>query len=194
MALLFSSIATGEKPEPESLFDGKSLDRWKVIGCEVEVVDGALMMKSGNGIVLADKKYGDFIFECDWKALDDEMWDSGIYFRCEMPPEGRPWPTEYQVNMRKKLEGSVPKREETITEGLMKPGNWNHFKLTVIGDVASLEFNGKKAWTIEGIERPRGHLCLQAEVPGGGPFLFKNMTIVDLDEAKKEKESESESK
>jgi hypothetical protein len=107
-----------------------------------------------------------------------------------MPPEGRPWPTEYQVNMRRELEGSVPKREETITEGLMKPGKWNHFKLTVIGDVASLEFNGKKAWTIEGIDRPRGHLCLQAEVPGGGPFLFKNMTIVDLDQAKKQKEKE----
>lgn len=181
--LAIATVASAADPAPESLFDGKTLDGWKVLTCDIEVADGAIFIKDGNGILLADKEYGDFILECDWKALNPEMWDSGIYFRCDLPPKGRPWPTRYQVNMRKELEGSVPGAKNTITKGIYKPGEWNHFKLTVRGRTAELEFNGQKAWTYEGIDTPRGHLCLQAEVPGGGQFLFKNVTIVDLDKA-----------
>lgn len=177
------------EPTPESLFDGKTLDRWEVLTSEIEVRDECIFIKEGNGILLADKEYGDFTLECDWKALNPEMWDSGIYFRCDMPPEGRPWPTKYQVNMRKELEGSMGGVPHTVTE-LYKPGEWNHFKLTVVGSVASLEFNGEKAWEYDGIETARGHLCLQAEVPGGGQFLFKNVTIVDLDEEEEEENEE----
>lgn len=180
---LLGATAMAEQ-KPESLFDGTTLDGWEVLTCEIEVQDGAIFIKEGNGILLADKQYGDFVLECDWKALDPEMWDSGIYFRCDMPPKGRPWPTKYQVNMRKDREGELGGFKGTITEGIYKPGEWNHFKLTVIGTKAELEFNGKKAWAVDGIEQAKGHLCLQAEVPGGGQFLFKNVTIVDLDEEK----------
>jgi len=182
--LAIATVASAADPAPESLFDGKTLDGWKVLTCDIEVQDGAIFIKGGNGILLADKEYGDFILECDWKALDPEMWDSGIYFRCGLPPQGRPWPTRYQVNMRKGLEGSMGGAKHTITKDIYKPGEWNHFKLTVRGNTAELEFNGQKAWTNDGIDTPRGHLCLQAEVPGGGQFLFKNVTIVDLDKAK----------
>ena len=184
LALAIAGIAAAQ--EPESLFDGKSLEHWKVIGCQVKVVDGAILAEDGNGIILADKEYGDYIFECKWKALAEDNWDSGIYFRCEMPPEGRPWPKQYQINMLKGQEGSLPGVKETITE-LYKPGDWNSYKLTVRGKVAELEFNGKKAWTYDGIETLKGHLCLQAEVPKGGQFLFKDLTIVDLDKEKKGK-------
>lgn len=179
MVMMLAGFSNAQKPE--SLFDGKTLDRWEIITCEAEVVDGAILIKAGNGILLADKEYGDFILECDWKALDEKMWDSGIYFRCGMPPAGRPWPNKYQVNMRRKLEGTIGGIDSSKASTLYKPGEWNHFKLTVQGKTAELEFNGEKAWTHDGIETPKGHLCLQAEVPGGGQFLFKNITIVDLD-------------
>ena len=171
--------------EPVSLFDGKTLQGWKAITCEAEVVDGAILLKAGNGILLADKQYGDFVFECDWKALHKEMWDSGVYFRCGLPTKELPWPKEYQVNMRRGQEGSIDGADKTKAASLYKPGEWNHYKLTVKGKTAELEFNGEKAWSRDGIEPAKGNLCLQAEVPGGGQFLFKKITIIDLDAKKK---------
>ena len=170
---------------PVSLFDGKTLKGWKAVTCEAEVVDGAILLKAGNGFLLADKQYGDFIFECDWKPLNKDMWDSGVYFRAGEPVGKFPWPKEHQVNMRKGQEGSIGGADKTKAASLYKPGDWNHFKLTVKGKTAELEFNGEKAWSRGGIEPAKGNLCLQAEVPGGGQFLFKNITIVELDAQQK---------
>ena len=181
---LFTLAGTVCAQETQSLFDGKTLQGWKAVTCEAEVVDGAILIKAGNGILLADKEYGDFILECDWKALHKEMWDSGIYFRCGLPPEKSHWPKEHQINLRKGQEGAISGADKTKAASLYKQGEWNHFKLTVKGKTAELEFNGEKAWSRDGIEPAKGHLCLQAEVPGGGQFLFKNFTIVDLDAKK----------
>ncbi len=93
--------------EPVSLFDGKTLKGWDVLTCEVEVQDGAILLKGGNGLVQTKKQYADFVFTCEWKALKPDAWDSGIYFRYTEVPEGRPWPQKYQVNMRKGMEGDL---------------------------------------------------------------------------------------
>jgi hypothetical protein len=167
--------------QPVSLFDGKTLQGWKAVTCEAEVVDGAILIKAGNGILLADKQYGDFVLECDWKALSTNKWDSGIYFRAGLPTKTFPWPKQFQVNLKQGQEGTIDGADKAKAASLYKPGAWNHFKLTVKGQTAELEFNGEKAWAREKIEPAKGNLCLQAEVPGGGQFLFKNITIVELD-------------
>lgn len=171
--------------EAVSLFDGKTLNGWKVMKCEAEVADGAIFIKGGNGVVATEKQYADFVFECDWKQLNTNMWDSGVYFRCDLPGEKAPWPKQHQVNMRKDQEGAIAGADKTKAASLFKKDQWNHFKLTVKGKTAELEFNGEKAWTREGIEPAKGYICLQAEVPQGGQFLFKNITVKEL-EAKKE--------
>jgi hypothetical protein len=182
-ALFVSGRLAGavQAKQPVSLFDGKTLQGWKVVTCEAEVVDGAILLKAGNGFLQAEKDYGDFVFECDWKALHTNMWDSGVYFRAGDPEGKFPWPKQHQVNMRRGQEGTIPGADKAKAASLYKPGEWNHFKLTVKGQTAELEFNGEKAWTRDGITPAKGHLCLQAEVPGGGQFLFKNLTLVELD-------------
>ena len=170
--------------EAVSLFDGKTLNGWKVMKCEAEVVDGAILIKGGNGVLAAEKQYADFILECDWKQLHTNMWDSGIYFRCDLPGEKAPWPKQHQVNLRKGQEGAISGADKTKAASLFKKDEWNHFKLTVKGKTAELEFNGEKAWSRDGIEPAKGHLCLQAEVPQGGQFLFKNITIKELEATK----------
>lgn len=164
-----------------SLFDGKTLQGWKVVTCEAEVVEGAILLKAGNGFLQAEKDYGDFVFECDWKALNTNMWDSGVYFRSGDPEGKFPWPKQHQVNMRKGQEGTIAGADKAKAASLYKPGAWNHYKLTVKGQTAELEFNGQQAWSRGGIQPAKGHLCLQAEVAGGGQFLFKNLTIQELD-------------
>jgi hypothetical protein len=163
--------------EPEAIFDGKTLDGWKVVGCEAEVQDGAILIKAGNGIVYPDRRFGDFGLDVEWKALSKDNWDSGIYFRCELPEKGKPWPSRWQANLFKGQEGNVGGLKGATSTGLVKDGEWNRFKLTVVGSKAALEINGKPAWEADGIEEKDGYICLQAEVPGGGQFLFRNIRI-----------------
>lgn len=162
------------------LFDGKTLKGWKVIGCEAEVQDGAILIKGGNGLVEAEGTFQDFVLELEWKALKADNWDSGIYFRYVDVPAKRPWPAKYQVNLRKGMEGNVDDLPGAKSSGLTKAGEWNRFKLTVKGTKAELEINGKPAWKADGLKDPTGKLSLQAEVPGGGQFLFRNIRLQKL--------------
>ena len=161
-----------------SLFNGQNLDGWQVTNCEVGIEDGSLVLKSGEGLVRTDHRYGDFTLELEWKARKEQMYDSGIYFRAELPSGTRPWPTRYQANLLQGEEGNVKPLDAT-SKGLIKPGQWNHFKLTAVGSQASLEINGQPAWKVEGIEPADGYIGLQAEVTKGGQFEFRNIRLTE---------------
>lgn len=184
LPLLFANVLSANEAQWVSLFDGRSLAGWQVTGCEAVVEDGAILLKSGNGLVRSDRIYRDFILEIDWKALKDDKWDSGVFFRCGDPPPGKPWPKTYQANLRKGMEGNVGGLAGAESEGLTKPGQWNRFKLTVAGTTAAMEINGQPAWRAEGLETPEGYIALQAEIPGGGQFLFRNIRIQELARAR----------
>jgi hypothetical protein len=164
--------------EPVTLFDGKTLEGWDVLTCEATVENGAILLKAGNGLVQAKKEYRDFVLELEWKALKPDNWDSGIYFRYDKVPAGRPWPPRYQVNLRKGMEGDLDNLGKNKVP--IKPGEWNSLRLTVKGDSAALEVNGQPSWKVTGIQAPGGLLALQAEIPGGGQFLFRNIRITEL--------------
>ena len=162
------------------LFDGKTLDGWQVRTCDVRVTDGAIHLKAGNGVLQTMHRYGDFVLDLEWKALDADFWDSGIYFRYDYIPNGAPWPREYQANIRKGLEGNVGGLAGAESTGLIEPGEWNRFKLTVVGSKASMEINGKPAWKADGLETDGGYIAIQSEVKGGGQFLFRKIFITEL--------------
>jgi len=182
-AVLLTSCAVFEGGGKRvTLFDGKTLDGWTIIKCEATVDDGDVLITAGNGLIQTEKKYSDFILEFEWKALRDNKWDSGVYFRYDTVPAGRPWPKRYQVNLRQGMEGNVGELKEARSEGLVKVGQWNKFKLTVQGTKASLEMNGKPAWQADGLGEPKeGFIALQAEVPGGGQHRFRNIYLTELD-------------
>jgi hypothetical protein len=163
-----------------SLFDGKTLEGWEAVKCEAEVQDGAILIKSGNGILYTKNQYDDFILELEWKALQAAGSDSGIFFRFLDDPTRKIWPGQYQANLAAGMEGTVAGLKGATCRGLAKKGEWNHFKLTCQGAKAVLEINGKPAWEAVGIENLKGHLGLQAEVPHGGQFLFRNIRLTPL--------------
>jgi len=165
-----------------ALFDGKTLNGWTVLKCEAAVDDGDILIQTGNGLIQTEQQYGDFVLEFEWKALRDDKWDSGVYFRYDSVPENRPWPGRYQVNLRQGQEGDVGALKEARSTGLVKIGQWNQFQLTVQGTRASLFINGELAWGADGLEEPaKGFIALQAEVPGGGQHRFKNIYLTKLD-------------
>ena len=181
---LAALLLSAQAPTPEkrvSLFNGKDLEGWTVLKCRAKVEEGDLLLKRGNGLVQSEKQYGDFILDFDWKALADDNWDSGVYFRYDSVPKGKAWPARYQVNLRKGMEGNVGGIEGASSEGVIKEREWNTFKLTVKGDAVDLQINGKQAWSGKGLEGPaKGFIAIQAEVPNGGQHLFKNIYITEL--------------
>jgi len=176
-----SLVTAASAAQRTSLFDGKTLKGWTVLTCEAVVDNGEILLKADNGLVQTARKYGDFILELEWKALKPDKWDSGIYFRYDEVPKGRPWPKRYQVNLRQGDEGNLGGIKDAKSTGLTKPGEWNKFKLTVRGTRAELEINGKPAWKADGLEGPKeSFISLQAEVPGGGQFRFRNIYLTEL--------------
>jgi len=175
------TAAGAEEARRVPLFDGKTLEGWDVIKCEAVVQDRGILIKDGNGVVQTRKKYRDFVLEFEWKSLKEDNWDSGVYFRYDTIPENKAWPDRYQANLRKGDEGNVGGLKDAKSQGLFKNGEWNTFKLTVRGTTVEMEMNGKPAWKADGLEGPKdGFICLQAEVPGGGQCIFRNIHITEL--------------
>jgi len=177
-----SSLYAAEA-KPKVLFNGRNLDGWIVTDCKVEVVDGCLFLKDGNGFVRTPDKYKDYVLVVEYKPEQKEKYDSGVYFRCGLPPENssRKWPTKYQINLKDGDECNlVGAKEGGKSTGLVKPGEWNTFRATVKGSTIEMEINGKPAWKADGLENPDGYIGLQAEVPGGGQFRFRKVEITEL--------------
>jgi len=182
--VLSLSCATPEPVNPGrvALFDGETLDGWTVLKCAAVVDSGDILILEGNGLIQTEQQYGDFILEFDWKALKEDNWDSGVYFRYTSVPEGKPWPPRYQVNLRKGMEGNVGGIKAAQSEGLLKDREWNTFRFTVQGSQLFLDINGQTAWQADGLEGPeKGYIALQAEVPGGGRHRFRNIYLTELD-------------
>ena len=161
-----------------SVFNGKDLTGWVLTGdVKAGVEGGSLVIQDGNGLVRLEKLYGDFVLELEWKNRKAEKWDSGIFFRAEPTPAGDRWPAKYQVNLAAGTEGSLVGRLNGRAKGLAKGGEWNRIRLTVVGETAECEVNGKAAWKVEKITIPQGIVGIQVEVPGGGQFEFRNLRM-----------------
>lgn len=159
------------------LFNGKDLAGWVITGCKAEVRNGNLAITDGNGWIRSDKIYGDFILEVEWKNVKAEQFDSGVYFRADLPRKGQNWPDKYQINLKQGEEGSLVGSRQGRVKGVAKAGEWNRMKLTCVGKNAELEVNGQPGWKLETIDPAQGYVGLQVEVPNGGQFEFRNIRI-----------------
>lgn len=162
------------------LFDGKTLDGWVVEnGAKVEIQDGNLLLKDGDGWLRSHHVYADFQLHVEWKALKAETYDAGIYLRAQ--PGGAPFPKKaYQANLLQGKEGNIGSLPGAESKGLVKPGEWNAFDITVVGDRVTMVINGCQAYSVAGIKEPVGHVGIQVEVPKGGQFLLRNLSITEL--------------
>ena len=138
------------------------------------------MLQAGNGWLRSQHHYKDFHLHVEWKALQAEGYDAGIYLRAQQ--EGAPFPAEgYQVNLLQGREGHISNLPGAETSGLIKPaGEWNSFDIRVIGDRVRLAINGKPAYEVGGMEISNGYIGLQVEVPKGGQFYLKNIQVTEL--------------
>jgi len=187
---LLSSILLGvglpsfaaEKPTGHSypLFNGKDLSRLTVENdCKVRVKDGAILLEAGNGWARSHHVYSDFKLHVEWKALKKAEYDAGIYIRT--PLGGKPFPRGgYQINLLQGKEGNIGNLKGASSSGLIKPGEWNTFDITVRGDTVETIINGKRAYKVGGIKNAVGFVGIQVEAPKGGQFLIRKFDVTEL--------------
>lgn len=168
------------KGHQSSLFDGKTLNGWTIEnGCQVSVKDGQLLLEGGDGWLRSDHTYGNFVMHVEWKALQDKAYDAGIYIRTQAG--GAPFPKQsYQVNLLEGKEGNIGSLPGAASTGLIKAGDWNSFDITVIDDRVKLEINGKPAYDVAGLKHAVGYVGFQVEVPKGGQYLIRNVSLKEL--------------
>ena len=133
-----------------SLFDGKTLDGWWVLGEKKEgfkVKDGAIEWAGlgGKGLYTRDR-YANFTLRLDWKI--NKKGNSGIYLRA--PREGR----QSKIGMEFQLQGDSGTAITNQTTGAVydvvpprvnaaKPeGEWNSVEITLNGPKMKAVLNG----------------------------------------------------
>lgn len=175
------------------LFDGESLDGWKVSENpdSFTVADGAIVAKGERAHCFYTGEVGDATFddfELRMDVMTKEHSNGGIFIHSEWQDEG--WPAkgyEVQVNntqhdWRKSggLYGVVDNREP------FEDDTWMNYVIRVQGDKITITVNGKEIVDYEEpeeggkLQQEGGAIALQAHDPDSTIF-YKNILIRELD-------------
>lgn len=164
-----------------SLFNGRDFTGWQFDGgasppaelpTNWQVADGVIRLSGGGKPHLgSDQAFGDFELRFEWRALRDK-YNSGFFLR-----SGRKVGAN-QINLAQGHEGSFigPKLDgaKAVPE-LQKPaGEWNTWRVLVVGDKVTYWCNGQLAWEATGLKPAQGHIGFQAE---GAALEFRNIRI-----------------
>jgi len=202
--LLQTSVSSASNDEGgwTNLFDGKTLQGWKVLGgqapfkIEDGVIVGTTILSTPNTFLVTEKEYGDFVLELDIK-LGAEI-NSGVQTRShfnpnlnngkgavygrqvEIDPSDRKWSGGiYDESRRQWL---YPLSLNTDAQSLYKAGEYNHIKVECIGNETKTWLNGKPvAYVIDTIDQS-GFIGLQVhsvskKSDAGQKIYFKNVRI-----------------
>jgi len=197
--------ATASTPERTSewkmLFDGRSLDGWRVFtpgakegDATFSAADGVLSCTgSPAGYIATTDEFESFELELEWR-FDPEKGpgNSGVLLRVDAKDAVWPRSIEAQLHSGNAGDiwniGEVPMRAEASrTEGRRtrkahesseKPiGEWNRYRIRLDGGTLELHVNGKLQNAAEACEVRKGRIALQSE----GAFIqFRDIRIRPL--------------
>jgi hypothetical protein len=167
--------------EKQKAADDQMRAHWKV-------ADGALVFDGKGQSLCTAKDYGDFELLVDWKIL--AKGDSGIYLRGS--PQVQIWDPEVAVPQKGIGSGGLFNNQKK--ENPSKPsasadkrvGEWNTFKIRMVGDKVSVWLNDKLVvdnvvmenyWERDKPIYPTGQIELQNH---GNTLYFKNIYLKEL--------------
>ncbi len=196
--LLTSLLAAGcLHAAPQPIFDGKSLDGWKVEKAPYWTIQNGILTgqsddnaenKKAGSTLWTTKEYKDFVFETEFRYLSgnvtDRRVDSGVFIR-----NGN---DQIQIgvsgSMKKDLTCSpyiaslkkYPVEAEGVA-GLLKEGDWNKMRITAKGPVYIVELNGKKVLEYTSATATgKGPIGLQVHPNVLMKVEFRNLLAEDL--------------
>jgi len=197
-SLAQDSAKTADETGFVSLFDGKSMNGWKVNENQTSwaVKDGMLVCQGERSHIFYvgdDKPFKNFHFKAE--VMTEPNSNAGIYFHTRYQDSG--WPKygfECQVNLSYK---SDPRKTSSlyavkdVLEPAAKDNEWYLQEIIVVGKKITLKVNGKtqveyvepddqKAGSDFTRKLDEGTFALQAHDPGSKVY-FRNIRVKRLD-------------
>lgn len=181
-----SSFAQEDEAPWESIFNGKTLDGWKMVGDKgvAYVKDNAIVVHRVAGTkehayVTTKEKYSDFILEVDFK-MDAPGISTGVLIRCvdadSNPDTSKVRLYGYQVkidNSPRNWTGGVfddfggswkwmyPLTQNEPARQAFKTWDWNTFRIEAIGNNIKVWINGVPATNLVSERYSKGYIALK---------------------------------
>lgn len=184
-----------------SLFDGKTLDGWKINENPdtFKVVDGSIVVNGDRGHMFYEGPVGkhdfkNFHFKAEVMCMPNS--NSGIYFHTKFQPDG--WPSagyECQVNNTHgdpKKTGGLYAVKDVMNNSPAKDGEWFTYEIMVKGKDITVMIDGKPTtewtepadWTppkgMEGRRVGHGTFALQGHDPVS-KVMYRKVMVKPLD-------------
>lgn len=167
-----------------SMFNGKDFTGWRFEGKDSppktlptnwSVADGVIKLAGGGAPHLGSARaYADFEMKFEWRSVKDK-YNSGFFIRSGEKVGAN------QINLAKGSEGAFIGGKVTgamPVPKLQKPaGEWNEWRVLVVGDKVTFWCNGEQAWDAIGITPKEGYIGLQAE---GAAMEFRKLRIREV--------------
>ena len=159
------------------LFDGSSLDGWRVLGdANWELEDGAVQADSGAGFLVTEDSYADF--ELSLEFWVNEPANSGIFIRCADPASVTDR-NSYEVNIYDTRADQTYRTGGIVhiaspTSVIDAGGRWNTYEITAHGPRLTVTLNGTRLVDVEDTQYAAGPIALQY---GAGIVKFRNVRI-----------------
>jgi hypothetical protein len=210
---LFAATANAQ-PEAgfTSLFDGHTLNGWKLVGKTGEgygVKSGVLYCaKGGGGKLMTEMEYGDFVFRFEFKLEDGS--NNGVGIRAPLEGDAAYMGMEIQILEERAADrgkwgtlrpaqyhGSIYDVVAAKKGALKPPGEWNTQEITAIGRRIKVAVNGQTITDADlnqvtdpeiirkhpGLFRDRGHVGFL----GHNDYVeFRNIRIKELPRQEKD--------
>ena len=177
----FPYSASGQEAGWTTLFDGSSLDGWRVLGdANWELADDAVSADNGSGYLVTESSYGDF--ELTLEFWVDEPANSGIFIRCS-DPDNIGAANSYEVNIYDTRADQTYRTGGIVnvaapTSVINTGGQWNSYEITAQGSRLVVILNGTQVVDATHDQFVRGPIALQY---GAGTVRFRNVQIRLLD-------------
>jgi len=170
-----AKLSSEELAKAQAEADERMRTHWKV-------VDGVLIFDGKGESLCAVHDYADFELLVDWKI--EKGGDSGIYLRGS--PQVQIWDAEANPVGSGGLYNNQKGRSLPLERADRPAGEWNTFRIVMMGDRVSVYLNDKLVvdntvlenyWERDKPIYPSGQVELQAH---GNPLYFKNIFIREI--------------
>ena len=181
---------------PVEIFDGESLDGWRVLGDAIyEVDDGTILGRIGGGgqsFLITERTFADFILEVDVKT--ELPGNSGIQVRSRVGEGGRLIGYQIEIDSSERAwSGGLYDEgrrgwlddlsDDAYARTAFRPGEWNRYRIECVGPTIRAWVNGIPTADHVDHEDAEGVIGLQVHSGNNTRVRWRDFRLRDLGRA-----------